>query len=65
MVMCSLYLLLWRQEIDYKAPKEGFTNYTRKDKLFNTNRLHKEEKLNKLKWRRKQHLGQLMFHATK
>ena len=36
-----------------------------KDRLFNTNELHKEAKLEKLKWRRKQHLGQLMFHANK
>ena len=36
-----------------------------KDKLYNTNKLHEEAKLDKLKWRRKQHLGRLMFHATR
>ena len=36
----------------------------RKDRLYGTKDLHSEAKLNTLKWRRKQHLGQLMFQIT-
>ena len=44
---------------------QGLKCALNKDRLFNTNLLHSEAKLQKLKWRRKQHIGQLVFQTTK
>ena len=48
-----------------KLQNKGLKVALGRDRLYSTKILHKEAKLQKLKWHRKQHLGQLMFHAAK